>query len=183
MVGLGIEYAEILLEALHHQQQLAAAVQHTRGAVVDDLARAADLIDQDKVLTLGESQSAHSLEAVRKQPLAVTAGIDRDDEFDIRIDVVSAAKVVSHDDHYLAAVDLDALEASFGLDDIAHFASCRNMLLADIARLSRLRDIGGGTDRSALGKIRDADYDGDAAALRGDSFDSLLAQRKKSSFA
>ena len=101
----GVEQGEILLEALHHQHQIAAPVESARRAVVDDIRSAAHLIDHHEVLALDEGEVTHQLVAVGHRPAAVFAGIDRNDGLDRLVVVALAAQVVADDDRALVALD------------------------------------------------------------------------------
>ena len=175
ILGLGVENLEILLELLHHQHQLAAVVERARRAVVDDVRRTSDLIDQHDVLGFDERQVAHHIVTVGHGALAVLAGVDRDDGLDRLVEIVLAAQVVAHDDGALVAFDRRIFEPFRG-DEEAHFAAGRDIFLAHVAQHLAVLNQRRGADGSFAREDRQSHDRGDAVAARGYFDQSVLAE-------
>lgn len=175
ILGLGVENLEILLELLHHQHQLAAVVERARRAVVDDVRRASDLIDQHQILGFDERQMTHHIVTVGHGALAVFAGVDRDDGFDRLVEIVLAAQVVAHDDGALVTFDRRIFEPFRG-DEKAHFAAGRDIFLAHVAQHLAVLNQRRGADGSLAREDRQSHDRGDAVAARSYFDQRVLAQ-------
>ena len=181
-LDLRIENAEILLEALQHQHHLAPGVHRTRGAVIDDLRRTADLVDHHKVLALDKGQVAHHFVAIGHRSLAVTARIDRKDRLDGLVEITFAAQIVADNHGALVSLDRNVLEA-LRWGEETHLPAGRNVPLADISLDLAVLDQGGGADRTFVRQHRKPHERRDAAAGGGDLLQSLLAQLEEGGLA
>ena len=155
--------------------RLLKATHDGRRAVVDDVGRAADLVDHDDVLALDEREVAHHLVAVGHRAAAVLAGVDGDDRLDRLVVVAFAAQVVAHDDGALVSLDGGILVA-LRADEEAHLAAGRNVLLAHVTQHLAVLDERGGADGALRRQNRKSHDGGDAVAAGGDGNQRILAQ-------
>ena len=164
VVSQSVINRKVLLERLHQKSDIALAIDYARSAIVDNLARATNVVDEGNGLRLDKGEVVHRLVAVRHKALAITTGVDTEDNVDIAINILQEAEVVTHDDGNVLAGDANNLRTLAAIEE-AHLTTRGDVCLGNVALDLSVLDNHCGTLRTVLHKDRRSHHCGDIVAV------------------